>query len=138
MRIGLAVLVLGLVGGGLWWALAACGGLDGVQELLTAGGWQVLLGFIILFGLWNLVLPPMPLQLLAGHAYGFAWGMISIYLGSTVAIVTALLARTALRAQISKWLAERPVWRAIDKSVTDTGWRAIVLLRLANVCRRIR
>lgn len=101
--------------------------------LIDAGPWGGLL-FVAVFACWNLLLPPLPLQILAGFAYGALLGGGLVYVGSTIAIVVSFsVARSRLRAPLASFLIRKPVWRALDAALAAEGWRAVLLLRLSNL-----
>lgn len=121
-----AIVVLALVAPVERWAEALEVRLEGW------GAWGAV-AFVLVFACWNLVLPPLPLQLLAGFVYGVAGGIAVAYGGTTIAQVTAfLVARHGARERVQRFVAERRLWRALEKAVERGGWRAVVLARLGN------
>jgi len=99
-------------------------------------GWGAagVVGYIAIFALWNLVLPPSPLQALAGFIWGITGGLLVAYAGSTVAIVVAVVSmRRLTRRGLEEAMRRRPILRAIDRAVAESGWKAVILLRLCNL-----
>lgn len=108
--------------------------LPALQDWLAEGGILALVVFLLLFTLWALLLPPMPLQIIAGYLYGLVGGGLLIYAGSTLAMILAwFAARSWLRRPVQGLIARRPLLRAIDQAFDEAGWRTVLLLRLANI-----
>lgn len=102
----------------------------------TVPGWGVagVVGYTAIFALWNLVLPPAPLQALAAFLYGAVAGIAVVYVGSTLAIAIAVLSmRRLTRGGLETVMQRRPLLRAVDRAVAESGWKAVVLLRLCNL-----
>nr|MDA3962534.1 VTT domain-containing protein [Planctomycetota bacterium] len=135
MRWGLVLIVVVIAAGGaamMWAPLLDWARL--IHDLvLSWGAWGVL-GYILLFALWNLFLPPSPLQALAGFIYGVTGGLLITYAGATLALIGAVVAMRALsREGLEAMLQRRPMLRAIDRAVAASGWKAVILLRLCNL-----
>lgn len=91
-------------------------------------------GYIAIFALWNLVLPPSPLQALAAFIWGAVGGIAVVYAGSTIAIVISVLSmRRLTRSGLEEAMRKRPLLRAVDRAVAESGWKAVILLRLCNL-----
>lgn len=135
LRWGLALLPLvGLlaVAAVLWAPLAEWARLT--YELVHGWGAWGVLGFVLVFTLWNLLLPPSPLQALAGFIYGVGGGVAVTYAGSTLAIlISVLMMRRLTRSALEEAMLRRPLLRAIDRAVAESGWKAVILLRLCNL-----
>ncbi|MBA3563027.1 MAG: TVP38/TMEM64 family protein [Gammaproteobacteria bacterium] len=81
-----------------------------------------------------LVMPAWPLTVVAGLAYGVAIGFPLVLVSATVGATLAfLVARYLLRQQVEKKLGERNLFRAVDRAISDKGWRVVGLLRLSPV-----
>ncbi len=78
-----------------------------------------------------LALPASPLTLVAGLSFGL-WGFPLVVgvatIGATLAFLVArYLAREKVKAMVSK----RPKFKAVDRAVTDEGWKIVGLMRLS-------
>lgn len=75
--------------------------------------------------------PAAPLTIVAGLAYGVGVGfplvVVSATLGATLAF---LVARYLVRNKVEGLLKERPKFAAVDKAISEEGWKVVVLLRL--------
>lgn len=110
---------------------------DWTQALLQASFWRNPKGvvlFILLYIGWNFALPPAPLQILAGMHFGFLPGLLLIALGTSLAnIISHGLGRWLGRAWVKKRVAESARLQKIERALSKSGWRAVVLLRLSNL-----
>jgi len=97
-------------------------------------GWQGAVLFVLCFALWNVFLPTMPVQMLAGVIYGLALGTVLIYAGAVIAVTASYYgARAVGRESVERLIGRWPLWGVMDRAVAETGWRAVLLLRLSNV-----
>lgn len=79
-----------------------------------------------------LLLPGSILTLGAGFAFGLAWGMIAVSIGSTLGAGAAfLVARYVARDWVREKFARGPRFNAVDQAVARQGWKIVVLLRLS-------
>lgn len=103
------------------------------QQAAQATGFWGAIVFVLVFAAWNMLLPPLPLQLIAGCAWGVAGGFAVVFAGSTLAMLAGFgLARRLGRKRLEPWLARRRVLAAVDRAVDAEGWKAVFLLRLAG------
>lgn len=76
--------------------------------------------------------PAAPFTIVAGLAYGVGVGfplvVVSATLGATLAF---LVARYLARNKVEGLLKERPKFAAVDKAISEEGWKVVVLLRLS-------
>ena len=78
-----------------------------------------------------LLAPVWPLSIAAGLAFG-VWGIPLVIVSATMgASLAFLVARFLVRRRVADLMRRRPVLEAIDKTVTDEGWKVVVLLRLS-------
>ncbi|MGH8495126.1 MAG: TVP38/TMEM64 family protein [Gammaproteobacteria bacterium] len=81
-----------------------------------------------------LVMPAWPLSVIAGLAWGVAIGfplvLVSATCGATLAF---LVSRYLLREQVEHKAGQYRLFKAIDRAVSDQGWRVVGLLRLSPV-----
>jgi pyruvate/2-oxoglutarate dehydrogenase complex dihydrolipoamide dehydrogenase (E3) component/uncharacterized membrane protein YdjX (TVP38/TMEM64 family) len=97
-------------------------------------------------GVWGLVIlgaaylpaalvafpPALILTVAAGAFYDIVSATIAISIGSTVAAAAAfLLGRTLARGWVERRMAGRPVFRALDTAVAESGFKIVLLTRLS-------
>jgi uncharacterized membrane protein YdjX (TVP38/TMEM64 family) len=81
-----------------------------------------------------LLVPGSLLTATAGFVYGPVLGALLAWPASLIASsVTFVLGRTILRGPVSRRLARRKKWAAIDRAVSRKGWKIVALLRLSPV-----
>lgn len=91
----------------------------------------------IVFGVFYIlaVLALMPggaLTLAAGAIFGLLQGTIVVSLASTTSAALAfLMARYVARDRVAKMLADYPKFKAIDRAVSQGGWKIVAMLRLS-------
>ncbi|CAN5141726.1 hypothetical protein BH24PSE2_BH24PSE2_05070 [soil metagenome] len=119
-----------------------------VWYLLPLGEWAAAFDrWIRQFGIWGgvvfaavyivatvLLVPAWPLTIVAGLVYGVLIGFPLVLGAATVGATLAfLVSRHLLRKQVEKKAAERDLFRAVDRAISDKGWRVVGLLRLSPV-----
>ncbi len=78
------------------------------------------------------MLPASPLTLAAGAIFGLAGGLAVASVGSTTGAAFALLVgRYLARDRVAKTVARYPKFAAIDRAVSEGGWRIVAMLRLS-------
>jgi len=94
--------------------------LAGLRGWIAVRGWWGALCLVVVIAIWNLLLPPTPLQFLAAAVYGVVGGMLVFYLGATLAVIAvAGIVRTWGREVIERQLTRRPrIHRAGQLRVT--------------------
>jgi len=81
-----------------------------------------------------LLVPGWPLTVIGGLAYGVAGGFPLVLVSATVGATLAfLVSRYLLRPTVEKKAGERVLLKAIDRAVSENGWRVVGLLRLSPV-----
>jgi uncharacterized membrane protein YdjX (TVP38/TMEM64 family) len=132
--VGLAAIA---VGGVLLW-LVGFRHLPVLHDLPRLGQWIQAQGplapvvFVAGYVLAELLFAPaLPLTLLAGLLFGPFWGTVYVSVASTLAATLAfMIARSALRERIQRWIASKPRLRELDAAVAEHGWRILIVTRL--------
>ncbi len=79
-----------------------------------------------------LLFPASTLSLVAGAVFGLVGGVIVVSIASNVGAALAfLIGRYLARARVARWLATSPRLRAVDRAVSEGGWKVVALLRLS-------
>lgn len=96
-------------------------------------GWWGPLAFAGIYAVATvLVLPGAALTLAAGAVFGLVAGTIAVSIGATLgAAMCFLIARYLARATIERKLGRYPRFRAVDRAVSQGGWKIVALLRLS-------
>ncbi|MDQ3775006.1 MAG: TVP38/TMEM64 family protein [Pseudomonadota bacterium] len=96
------------------------------------GVWGGLL-FAAVYVIGTVVLAPGSLfTIAAGLVFGLGWGFPIVMVGATAGAALAfLIARYVVREKIKDTLEKRPRFKAVDKAVTEDGWKVVLLLRLS-------
>lgn len=134
------------------WQLAALG-LFMVAALLVARQFPVL-QWIETFRLWAaqfgllgifmygtvfglatiLMLPCLPLTILAGFTFGMGGGMVAVYTGIAISAAFGFLfARYVARGAVAEQIERHPRFKAIDRAIAREGWKIVGLLRMCPV-----
>lgn len=75
--------------------------------------------------------PAFLLTLGAGFLYGLARGVLLVWVSATTGAALAfLIARSFGRRYVEKLASENQTFGAIDRAVSEKGWRIVLLLRL--------
>lgn len=78
------------------------------------------------------LMPGSALTLAAGALFGLAGGTIVASLASTTGAALAfLIGRYLARRRIQALLPRYPAFDAVDKAISESGWRIVALLRLS-------
>jgi uncharacterized membrane protein YdjX (TVP38/TMEM64 family) len=81
-----------------------------------------------------LLVPGWTLTVAAGALFGPGWGVVAVSWGSTLGAALAfLIARYAARKRVAKMIERHRRFDAIDKAISQGGWRVVALLRLTPV-----
>ncbi|MFW5871088.1 MAG: TVP38/TMEM64 family protein [Verrucomicrobiota bacterium] len=103
---------------------------DGFIKNLGAFG-MVVYGLIYIVATVFLV-PGSAITLAAGLIFGLWWGTLVVSLSSTMGAALAfLIARYLARARIEKMAEKSPRFGAVDRAVSEGGWKIVGLLRLS-------
>ncbi len=100
-----------------------------VQDI---GIWGPLV-FALIYAIFTvLMLPGAALTLAAGAIFGLLWGTVAVSIGSTTGVaLTFLIGRYLARDAVERKLGKFPKFRAIDRAVSEGGWKIVALLRLS-------
>jgi len=80
------------------------------------------------------LIPAWVFPLVAGAVFGLGWGLLAAAAGSVGSAVLAfLLARTVLRALVSRAARRNELFKAVDRAVAKEGFKVVALLRLSPV-----
>lgn len=104
-------------------------------------GWITSLGIWgpVLFGLIYIVatvflLPGSVLTLGAGAIFGLVEGTIIVSISATTGAALALLiGRYLARKRVEKMASSYPKFHAVDRAVSEGGWKVVAMLRLSPV-----
>lgn len=100
-----------------------------VQELGAVGG--LIFGAVYVLAT-VLLLPASPLSIAAGLTFGLAWGFVLVSVSATLGAAAAfLVARYLARHHVEKMVRQRPRFQAVDRAISEDGWKVVVLLRLS-------
>ena len=131
-----------VVGGIVVVALIAAGFLLPVKEWsqalqdwikgLGAWGWIIFAGMYIVGTV--LLVPVSILTLVAGLAFGLALGFPLVVVSATIGATLAfLVSRYLVHDKVESYVSDRPKFKAVNKAVSDGGWKIVGLLRLSPV-----
>ena len=97
------------------------------------GAFGVIIFVVLYSAVTLLMIPVLPLTILAGLVYGL-WGIPLVMLSATLAACLAfLLARTLLHAWASALMKNKLILIAIKRAVTREEWKIVILLRMSPV-----
>ncbi len=118
----------------LWTILPISQWIDQVREWILSLGVLGVVIFVFLYvGITVVLGPASALTMTAGLAYG-AWGFpLVVFSASLAAAVAFLLGRYIAHARVKRWISEKPKLLALNKAVSDEGWRVVGLMRLSPV-----
>jgi len=128
----LGVSLLAVVGA--WWLLPVGEWLQSFQQWIKDfGAWGVIL-FAGVYILATVMLAPgSPFTIAAGLAFG-GWGFLLAWISAAIgASLAFLVARYLVRDRVNELIKPRPKFRAVEKAVSEDGWKIVVLLRLSPV-----
>lgn len=78
------------------------------------------------------MLPGAALTLAAGAIFGLFWGTVAVSLGSTTGAAMAfLIGRYLARNTVERRLGHFPRFKAVDRAVSEGGWKIVALLRVS-------
>lgn len=98
------------------------------------GAWGVLIFGIVYAVATVLLLPVSLLTIAAGLAFGLAIGFPLVVVSATIGATLAfLVARHLVHERVSKAVAKRPKFKAVNAAVSEGGWKVVGLLRLSPV-----
>jgi uncharacterized membrane protein YdjX (TVP38/TMEM64 family) len=99
--------------------------------MLSLGIWGVAIFAAVFIAATIVLAPDWPLAIAAGMVYGI-WAVPVVVAAATIAASLAfLVARHLLKERIRDLLAGKRKFAAIDKAITEEGWKIVFLLRLS-------
>jgi len=108
--------------------------LAGVRWIAAQGTTGMILFILLYFTAGMLMLPMLPMGILAGMAYGMKSGFLILLPPALAsALLATLLGRTILRGPVLGYVGRRPRWQAVCHAMSTQGTRAVMLNRLAPV-----
>lgn len=79
-----------------------------------------------------LFVPGALLTVVAGGIFGLGWGIVVVALATSLADAIAfLVARYLARDTVERAMGRYPRFGALDRAITQGGWRVVALLRLS-------
>ena len=129
--IGLVVLALVVW---LWTQLPLTHWIEMLRLWVISMGALGVAAFVALYVVITVVLGPASgLTLMAGLAYGI-WGFPLVIISATLAAAVAfLLGRYVAHERVNRWIADKPRMLALNRAVSDEGWRVVGLMRLSPI-----
>jgi len=118
----------------LWFLLPVRDWIEGFQGWITELGTIGVAVFVALYVVVTVVLgPAWALTLVAGLAYGL-WGFPLVVGSATLAACTAfLIGRGVARRRVTKLVDDDKRLRALNRAVSEGGWKVVGLTRLSPV-----
>lgn len=108
------------------WLKSANGHVDAL------GNWAVLAAIVVYIVGVPLMVPGTALTLPVGLLFGLWKGFLIVIVGAPIgACISFLVGRYWARRWVEDKLTGYPIYRAIDRAVTQEGWRVVLLLRLS-------
>lgn len=98
------------------------------------GPWAPTLYMLAYVLLELLFVPALPLNVLAGIAFGPVWGTVYAWVGASGSAALAfLITRYGGRAMVARWVAKSRRLAQIDTAVAEHGWRILAFTRLVPI-----
>jgi uncharacterized membrane protein YdjX (TVP38/TMEM64 family) len=118
----------------LWTVVPITQWLEVIRTWILSLGIAGVVIFVLLYIFVTLVLgPATAMMLMAGLAYG-AWGFPLVVAAATLAAAAAfLIGRYIAHERVNQWLEKKPKLLALNRAVSEEGWRVVALLRLSPV-----
>jgi uncharacterized membrane protein YdjX (TVP38/TMEM64 family) len=115
-----------------WYLLPVSDWLAALRGWIVGQGVAGVVIFAAIYIIGAVVLAPEALlTIAAGFAYGF-WGLPIVLVAATIgASLAFLIARYVARDAVRHLLEKRRRIAAIERAVTEDGWKIVVLLRLS-------
>lgn len=89
----------------------------------------------VLFGIAAILMVPcLPLTLLAGFTFGWLGGLTAVMIGIAIGAAFGFLAvRFFARGAVAKKIEQHAQFKAIDQAIAKDGWKIVGLLRMCPV-----
>lgn len=103
-------------------------------EAIQQSNWGAI-QFIVLYSLTTVAFVPGSLLTLgAGAVFGLVWGSVWAFLGATIGATLAfLIGRYGVRGWVSRRIANDSRFQAIDRAVSQSGFKIVLLSRLSPI-----
>ncbi len=110
-------------------------GLQQLVESIQGAGAIAPIAYVLLYALAAVAfVPGTVLTLSAGVIFGFVQGTVYAWLGATLGATMAFLAgRYLVRGWVVQKIANRPRFQALDRAVSQAGFKIVLLTRLSPV-----
>lgn len=115
-----------------WTLLPVDGWIKSMSEWVKGlGAWGVIIfGLIYIVGTVALA-PSAPLSIAAGLIFQW-WGLPIVIVSATIGATLAfIMGRYVARSRVENAIEERPKFKAVDKAVSEEGWKIVGLVRLS-------
>ncbi|MFK8079789.1 MAG: TVP38/TMEM64 family protein [Granulosicoccus sp.] len=118
----------------VWTLVPAAHLIEQLRLWIVSLGVAGVVAFTALYIVVTVVLGPASgLTLMAGLAYGF-WGFPLVVISATLAAAVAfLLGRYVAHRRVNRWIENKPRLLALNRAVTEEGWRVVGLMRLSPI-----
>jgi uncharacterized membrane protein YdjX (TVP38/TMEM64 family) len=130
-----SLFLLGMVALPFWFLFSSpAAGMRRLQSWIDSFGFWGPAVFVLLYIVAVVVLAPgSVLALVAGLAYGM-WGLpLALVAATTGASLSFLIARHLARRRVLAMTRHHLLWRAVERAVSEGGWRIVGLVRLSPV-----
>ncbi|MDP1587994.1 MAG: TVP38/TMEM64 family protein, partial [Prosthecobacter sp.] len=105
-----------------------------IARVETLGPWGPVVFIVVYVIATVLMLPGSALGLAAGALFGVVYGTGIVSIASTLGAALAfLVGRFLARDAIAARMAGNPAFAALDRALTDDGWKIVALARLSPV-----
>ena len=103
-----------------------------VEYIRQLGGHGLVIFGTLYFFAGLVMIPMLPIGVLAGMVFGF-WQsyVVLLPIAALSASVATLLGRYAFRDLVMAFVSSRPAWRAVRRSLSNQGIKAVALNRMA-------
>ena len=93
-------------------------------------------GYVLFAGVYILacvvLAPGTPLTIAAGLVFGLGRGFVVVVIAATIGAALAfLVARYVVRDKVKRALQGKPKFAAVEKAISEDGWKVVLLLRLS-------
>jgi len=130
---GIILLIAGAIASWIYLDLATH--LKSLLAWIDQLGWIGILMYALLYTLsCVLFIPGSILTLGAGIIFGVAKGTVIALISATMGATAAFLVGRYLAGEwVARWIAEKPMFRAMDQAIAEDGWKIVGLTRLSPV-----
>jgi len=105
-----------------------------LRRIQDLGVWAPIVFSLIYILATVLFIPGSILTLCAGVLFGVVWGTVTVSVASTLGATAAFfVGRYLARGWIEKKISGRKKFAAVDRAVSEEGWKIVLLTRLSPV-----